>query len=411
MGNVLAIIGEYNPFHNGHLFHLNKSKELTNSDATILILSGNFVQRGVPALIDKWKRTEIALKNGIDLVVELPVLYSISSAEDFAMGAISILNSLNVVDYLSFGSECGKLEILDDFANVLSNEPPEFKSLLKHELSKGLSFPKAQENALMLFLNDIRKYSNVLNNPNNILGIEYLKALKSLKSSITPITIPRNSSEHSSKKSNGKFASGLAIRELIIKNKYDTLFSLLPQTSYEIIIEALRQGEFITDLSVFEKEIIFILRYMTEQELLNIPLVSEGLEHLIKEAASNCNNLNDLINLIKSKRYTQTRIQRILLYSLLGYTKSDFDYIKKNNSYIRILGTTTRGKVLLSQISNSNKKLDIVCSMKQFEDKIIKNKQLYSIINKDILSTDVYTLGYLKNSKARLDYTKQLITC
>ena len=409
MGNVLAIIGEYNPFHNGHLYHIDKSKELTDSDATILILSGNFVQRGTPSLIDKWKRTSMALKNGVDLVIELPVLFSISSAEDFAFGAISILNSLKIVDYLSFGSESGNLELLSVFANVLANEPTEFKALLQHELSKGLSFPKARENALMLYLGDIRKYSNILNCPNNILGIEYLKALIRSKSPISPITITRQGSEHFSKKTIDGFTSSSNIREMIFDNNYDDLYSVVPQNTYEIIMDAIRSGEFIPDLKIFEREIIFILRYMTVEEIANVPLVSEGLEHLIKEAASTSNTLEDLISKIKSKRFTQSRIQRILLYSLLGYSKADLDYLKKNMSYIRVLGATNRGKVLLSKISSNNKKLDIVTSIKQFEEANKKNR-LYPILRKDILSTDVYTLGYLKNSKAGLDYTTKLIT-
>ena len=409
MGNVLAIIGEYNPFHNGHLYHINKSKELTNSDATILILSGNFVQRGSPAFIDKWKRSSMALKNGVDLVIELPVLFSISSAEDFAFGAISILNSLKIVDYLSFGSESGNLELLSVFANVLANEPPEFKSLLQHELSKGLSFPEARENALMLYLGDIRKYSNILNCPNNILGIEYLRALIKSKSPISPITISRQGVGHLSKKINNNFASGSTIREMILNNNYDDLYSVVPQNTYEIIMDAIRSGEFIPDLNIFEKEIIFILRYMTVEEIANIPLVSEGLEHLIKDASSNCNTLDELISKIKSKRFTQARIQRILLYALLGYNKADMEFLKKSNSYIRILGATNRGKVLLSKISSNNKKLDIVTSIKQFENANKKNR-LYPILRKDILSTDVYTLGYLKNSKAGLDYTKKMVT-
>lgn len=191
MENVLAIIGEYNPFHNGHLYHLNKSKEIAKSDYTIAIMSGNFVQRGTPAIIDKWSRAKMALLNGIDLVIELPSIYSISSAENFAMGAIKILNSLKIVDKFSFGAETDDIEILQQFADILTDEPPEFKSLLNHELSKGVSFPKARENALLMYLNDIRKYANILSSPNNILAIEYLKALNYTESELMPIAVKR----------------------------------------------------------------------------------------------------------------------------------------------------------------------------------------------------------------------------
>ena len=191
MDNVLAIIGEYNPFHNGHLYHLNKSKEKANANYTIAIMSGNFVQRGNAAIIDKWTRTKMALLNGIDLVIELPCIYSISSAENFATGAIKILNSLKIVDKFSFGCEIDDITILQEFADILTNEPVEFKSLLVHELSKGISFPKARENALLMYLNDIRRYANVLSSPNNILGIEYLKALNVTNSKIQPVLIKR----------------------------------------------------------------------------------------------------------------------------------------------------------------------------------------------------------------------------
>lgn len=411
MEKVLAIIGEYNPFHNGHLYHINKSKELTNSNYTILVMSGNFVQRGAPALIDKWKRSKMAIENGIDLVIELPVLYSISSAENFARGAIEVLNSLKIVNALSFGSECGNLELLNDFAQILINEPAEYQSLLSHELSKGLSFPKARDNALMLYLGDIRKYLNILNNPNNTLGIEYLKSLNFTKSKMNAFTIQRQNAEHHSLKSENGFSSGTAIRNMVAQNDYDSLFSVLPQSSYEILMDSLRSGEYVIDLSSYEKEIVFKLRNMKAEEIAELPDVSEGLENLIKESVSNCNTLEELIDKIKSKRYTRTRIQRILLYALLGYTKSDFDLLNKSPvPYVRVLGFNNKGKELLSKIVKSNNKLNVITSVKQFMDKNKRNKPWLDLLEKDLLTTDIYTLGYSKNSKAGLDYTKKIIT-
>ena len=184
MGKVLGIIAEYNPFHNGHIYHLEQAKNLTGSNYTVAIMSGNFTQRGNSALIDKWSRAEIALNCGVDLVIELPTLYATSSAENFADGSIKILDSLKVVDYLSFGAETSNIDVLDSIADVLYKEPKEYQTLLLHELKKGISFPKARENALMIYLNNIRKYLNVLSSPNNILGIEYIKALKKHKSNI-----------------------------------------------------------------------------------------------------------------------------------------------------------------------------------------------------------------------------------
>ena len=176
MRSVVGIIGEYNPFHNGHRYHLEESKRILRTDYSVAIISGNFVQRGNVSIIDKWSKAEMALNNGIDLVIELPTIYSISSAENFAYGAIKTLDALNIVDYVSFGSEVGNIDDLNMFAEIFTKQPTEYVSLLNHELSKGLSFPKARENAVLMYLGDIRKYSNVLSSSNNILAIEYLKA-------------------------------------------------------------------------------------------------------------------------------------------------------------------------------------------------------------------------------------------
>ena len=317
MSKVLGIIAEYNPFHNGHLFHLNESKKLTGSSYTVAIMSGNFAQRGNTSIIDKWSKAKSAIECGVDLVVELPVLYSTSSAENFAEGAIKILDSLKVVDYLSFGAETADINLLNNIATVLNEEPKEYKSLLSEELKKGLSYPKARENALMIYLNDIKKYSNVLSSPNNILGIEYIKALKKYNSIIQPIAMPRHESGHNDLNYHGNIASSTAIRNITKNNGFDILRKLMPEPSYTNLIKNIKVGHVVPDLYVFEKEIIFNLRKMSIYDISQLPDVSEGLEFAIKNAANSCNSLVELLNIIKSKRYTQTRIQRILLYSLL----------------------------------------------------------------------------------------------
>ena len=223
MSKVLGIIAEYNPFHNGHLYHLQKSLHDTGSSYSIAVISGNFTQRGSTSLVDKWTKTEIALKNGIDLVIELPLLYSISSAENFAEGAIKIFDSLKVVDYISFGSESGDISTLNTVADILYKEPREYKNILSHELGKGLSFPKARENAMLMYLKDIRKFSSVLSSPNNILGIEYLKALKKYKSNITPVTVERFDSSYNDTSYTGNIASSTAIRNIVKNGSFDIL--------------------------------------------------------------------------------------------------------------------------------------------------------------------------------------------
>lgn len=406
MSKILAIVAEYNPFHNGHLYHLQKSKKILNPDYSICIMSGNFCQRGDTSIIDKWSKTETAIRCGFDLVVELPVLYSISSAENFAQGAIKILDAFDDVT-LSFGSECDDLDALNDIANVLYNEPKKFKIALSHELSKGLSYPKARENALLLYLNDIRKYTNILSNPNNILGIEYLKAIKKLNSNVTPFTIKRIDKGYNSLKIEDRLASGAAIRNLIKKDK--SVEQLVPTPSFYALSDNIKHGKIVNDISHFEKEIIYALRRMSLKEIANLQDVTEGLEYSIKATSSCCNNLDDLINSVKSKRYTRSRIQRILLYALLNITKNDIQDSYKVKPYIRVLGVSKYGKTLLSKLSNPKSKYPVITSVKKFMD-TSNNKVLRRMLEKDILASNIYTLGYEYDSKANLDYTKKLIT-
>lgn len=409
MGKVLGIIGEYNPFHNGHLYHLEQSKKLTSSNYTVAIMSGNFTQRGSTSLLDKWSKAEAAIRSGIDLVIELPVLYATSSAENFAQGAIRILDSLKVVDYLSFGAETSDIDILNKIADVLYCEPKDYKNILSHELGKGLSYPKARENALMMYLNDIRKYVNVLSSPNNILAIEYLKALKKYKSNIIPVSISRFEAGYNDISYSENIASATAIRNIVKNGGFDILSRLLPESSYSVLIKNIKQGHIIPDLSVFEKQIIYNLRKMSVSEISELPDVSEGLEFAIKSTANSCNSIVEFLNIIKSKRYTSTRFQRILLYSLLGITKKDIALSKKTVPYIRVLGLNNRGKFLISEIAKANPKLEIITSVKHFVDKNT-NKNLNLLLEKDIWATNVYTLGYEYDSWSNLDYTKKIIT-
>ena len=408
MSKVLGIIAEYNPFHNGHLYHLENSKKLTGADYTIAVISGNFVQRGSTSIINKWDKAKMALSNGVDLVIELPVLYSISSAENFSDGAIKILNSLGVVDFLSFGSETSDINVLKNVANVLYSEPNEYKNILSHELKKGLSFPKARENSLLMYLNDIRTYSGALSSPNNILGIEYLKALKKYNSNIQPVCIKRVDAEYNSTDFSNDIASATAIRSLIKNKSFEIIETLVPSDTYSILIENIRNGHIVEDLSVFEKEIIYVLRKMSVEEISNLPDVSEGLEYSIKNAANSCNSIVEFLNIVKSKRYTSTRLQRILLYALLGITKKYMEISKSTLPYVRVLGFNDNGKMLISEISKNNPKLKIITSVKKFVDSN-HNKNLNRILDKDIFATNVYTIGYEYDSFNNLDFKNGII--
>lgn len=265
MDKILGIVSEYNPFHSGHLYHLQKSKEIVNPDYTVGVMSGNFVERGDTAIIDKWSRAEMALNNGIDLVIELPLIYSISSAENFAMGGIKILDSLNMDTTISFGSECGNISVLNEIAKVLVQEPPEYLSILNHELSLGVSFPKAREHAILMYLNDIRKYANILSESNNILGIEYLKAIQKQKAKLSAVTIQRIGAKYNSTTLEDSYPSATAIRQGIING--ENLEKYMPAASYKILKNKIEKDEIVSGISIFEQAILYRLRSMSIEEI------------------------------------------------------------------------------------------------------------------------------------------------
>lgn len=408
MATVLGIIAEYNPFHNGHFYQIEEAKKQTGADYVVAVMSGNFTQRGNTSIVNKWVKTKMALENGVDIVIELPTIYSVSSAENFAEGAIKILDSLKIVDTLCFGIETSDFAALNNIANVLYHEPKEYVAILNHELKKGISYPKARENALMMYLNDIKRYASILNGSNNILAIEYLKALKKLKSDITPYSIQRKKVYYNDDRIIDEFASSTAIRKLTATEQYDEIRKVVPKSSYMLLKEEIEKGNFVIDIIKYEKEILYTLRKMSVKEIAEIPDVSEGLEYAIKNAADSCNSLIDLVNIIKSKRYTQTRIQRILIYILLGISKKDMMNSKKVIPYTRVLGFNKKGKEMLSDICNINPRINMITSVKKYTEQNT-NKILKEMIEKDIFATNVYTLGYEDDSWANLDYTNKLI--
>lgn len=409
---VLGIIAEFNPFHNGHMYHLQKAKEQSGAQYCICVMSGNFVQRGNTSIVNKWKKAEMALLNGVDLVIELPTIYSVASAEGFSLGAIKLLNNLKIVDAISFGTETSDFAALNNISSIVNEEPMKYKSILNSELKKGLSFPKARENALMLYLNDNKRYDNILNTPNNILAIEYLKALKKIKSTIQPIPVKREKVYYNDNVIVDEFASATAIRKLLKNEEFSEIRKVVPKSTYQILKKETELGNVVLDLSRYEKEIIYNLRRMTVSEIAELPDVNEGLEHSLKNAANYSNDITNLINIVKTKRYTVTRIQRILICALLGITKRDVGMAKKTEPYIRVLGFNEKGKELISRINKQNPKATVITSVKKFQDKNNNNKnsKIYKrLLDIDIFSTNVYTMACKSESLANLDYTKNMV--
>ncbi len=331
-----AIICEYNPFHNGHKFHIEETKQKSGADTVILVMSGNFVQRGEVALFDKQLRANAAIACGADLCIELPAAYSLASAEFFAAGAIKILDALGIVDFLSFGTEIEELDILKNIAKLLADEPEDFSSALKENLSKGLSFPAARAKAVGKILGD--SAAEVISTPNNILAIEYLKALISSKSRITPFSVLRKGAPHDSNLPEGSIASATFVRDLILSGSDFSQF--VPDTAYKIFKDAK-----IHSLKALEKAILCELAKMPANILAQIADVGEGIENRIKSKAETASTLDELADSVKTKRYTHSRIRRILVSALLGITDADR---KAPPSYIKILCQNEKGQKLIS---------------------------------------------------------------
>ena len=387
--HAIGIVVEYNPLHNGHIYHLEESVKLIKPDIKVAIISGNFVQRGEPAILNKWKRVELALKAGFDLIVELPCVYAISSAENFADGAMKIANAIGS-SYISFGSECGNLDKLNTLSRLIIDNEDTYISLVKEKISEGFSYPKAQELSIdELFGDDFKN----LCKSNNILGLEYLKSLNRLGSSIIPITIERK---------NSNLLSSSDIRKLIRDNNFSNICNVVP----DFVFDFLKKEDLILSLKSFEKELFYILRTCDLEYLKNIPDVPDNMITNLKRVASNSNSLESLISDLKNKSITQARIQRILLYILMGITKKDINTSKNVTPYIRILGMNNVGKTLLPVISKS---CNVITSVKDFETKC-NDGDLLNLLDIDKRATDIYTLAYSSFSKANLDYTTKIIS-
>lgn len=325
---VTGVVTEYNPFHFGHKYQLDRIKE--NSDAIIAIMSGPFVQRGEAAVTDKWNRAKAALLNGADLVVELPIIYALNTAQKFAFGAVDILNRIGIVDELCFGSECGDAEILKAAAYAIEHETPDISAKIKSLVKTGLSYPAARGKAFGDIIPD-----GVLSEPNNILAIEYIRAIMRFNSSITPTTIKREGAGYHDTATT-ELASASGIRKRIFSG-HD--FNL-PISDFPIY-----------DTRKLDTAVTAALRTYDEDSLSQINGVSEGLENRILRAAICESTIDSIAAAVKTKRYTMTRIKRILISALIKMTKN---ITEQPVNYLRILGMNSTGMTLLRQIKKNS---------------------------------------------------------
>lgn len=384
---ISSIICEYNPLHNGHRYQIKKTRELTNCDAIVSIMSGSFMQRGEPALIDKWSRTLMALNAGVDLVLELPALYSLSSAEYFASGAVSILNSTGVIDYLSFGSEHGDVSALHNVASILCKEPDIFKAQLKKYLKSGDDFPTARSKALLDYANYDKSadYSSIIETSNNILGIEYCKALINNNSIIRPFTIKRLGGAYNSLELHNNFSSASAIRHNIKSfNSIDSLKNFMPESSCEIL-KTLNSENY---PFIFPEDMFKYLKYKlitgNSKEMLNILDCNADLLSRILNFLGQSSSMDEFIKRVKTKGYTYTRINRILSQYFIGFEKYDIDSIIKTPvDYIRVLGLNSVGAQVLKNIKEVSS-LNIYTKL----PRSVSNP----LLSMDILSTNAYSI-------------------
>lgn len=345
--SVVGVIAEYNPLHNGHMYHLQQAMQRANASYAIVVMSGNFVQRGEPACTDKYTRAEWALQAGADIVLELPSVFANSSAQLFAEGAVRLLNATGVVTDLAFGCEQASLQTLNDLLDIIVNEPAEYKTCLKIHMKAGKSYPRARYDALQE-LGVPNSMLQELVKPNNILAIEYLRSLKRIRSSIKPLPIERIGSDYNDAYLTGEFSSATAIRNAVQAGD-NSVTDALPL----FVSGAMRfDDQFPLTANDVGAMMLYKIRSMTLDDIANIPDVTEGFEQAIHSASKNAVNADAFFESIKSKRYTMARCKRIGMGALLGITKQlQDDMLEDSNLYFRVLGIKRSARSLLSAIA------------------------------------------------------------
>ncbi|HBU12883.1 MAG TPA: nucleotidyltransferase [Clostridiales bacterium] len=391
---IAGIIAEYNPFHNGHALHIQKTREFTGATHIICVMSGNFVQRGQPALLDKWARAKMALLGGADMVIELPFLYAAQSAEGFAAGGVRLLSALRCVEFLSFGSECADLSTLDRQAALLAREPKELTLRIKALLKEGLSYPGARGMAVAEHLG-IPKESA----PNDILAVEYLKAIRRYHADMRPVPVQRTGGGYHDNTLRPSLSSASAIRAAIASSGVsDAILSNIPPACHSCFHEFTP----LTDFSAHFKLLLYRIRSMRPGEIANLHDVSEGLEHRIIDCAKNAETLEELILAVKSKRYPYTRIQRILLYIFAGVTRELVRHANESVPYARVLGFRQDASALLSEQSRRSAIPVLVRSSDFLQNKVLEH---------DFYASDLYALLHThKNAPAGRDFRQPVIT-
>ena len=395
--SVVGVIAEYNPFHNGHKYLLDEAVKITRSEYSISIMSGNFMQRGTPAIADKYSRAESAIYGGLDAVFELPVLYATGSSRDFAMGGVALMDKMNVVDYIVFGAEDEEMGIFDEVSSILAEEPEEYKKQLNDYISKGLSFPAASEKAIKKIVGE--SINEIISKPNNILSISYITALKKLNSKIKPIIIRRNDSGYLNSELTGKHSSATAIRNAITDGKDITEYvpknTLKPYKNY--IKKELPDANWLTPY--INSRIIYDRNLKREISMLDMTLdMTQEILNRLRKAPLPTKYV-ELADYLKTKNITMTRVRRILLHMVLGISKDDRELAKSSGygEYLNLLAVNKKSTGLIKMIEEKGT-LTIINKKSEFKPQTEIGSRLWDL---DKLSTDIYNQLLYENLNIR----------
>lgn len=404
---IVGLITEYNPFHNGHKYHLDKALKQTGADYAIVIMSGDFVQRGAPAIMPKHLRTQIALEAGAGVVIELPVLYATGSAELFAMGAVSLLHSLNCVDTICFGTESGDIVALEQIARILCEESAEYKSALRKYLKEGNVFPLARQKAFSEITGN-NSLSSILESPNNILGIEYIKALYRLESNITPVAIQREESNYHDTELKIVYSSATAIRNVFsqaedISFLTETLKRQMPQEALPLLIENFQKR-----FPIYADDFSLLLKYRllteTKETLLTYMDINETLANRIYKNRNQFISFGQFCEEIKTRDITYTRVSRALLHILLQIKKEE----NPLPSYARIIGFRKDSSELLS-ILKQKTAIPLITKLSS----VSLGEKENAFLQQDIFASDLYESVVTDKFKTSFinEYKKEIVRC
>lgn len=396
---VCGIVAEYNPLHNGHIHHLKESKHISEADYTIIVMGGNFMQRGTPAIMDKYERTKAVLTCGADLVIELPTYYAAGSAEYFAMGAISILDKLGVVSNICFGSESGDIDLLTKIAHVIVEESPAFQQSLQSHLRSGQTYPASRSAAILQVCPELSASISVLNTPNNILGLEYIKSIIRQNSSIIPLTTKRCGSDYHDIRLGLNQSSASALRHALWTGvSLPELRAHMPEGSYTILEDYLQHNKLL-QLNDFSEILYYKLLSEHDKGFEDYVDISPALSDRI------CNNLykfsgyEAFCDLLKTKEITYSRISRCLFHIILNMRKDELNHYMNDlgiTPYARVLGFRKESAALLTEI-DKHTSIPLVTKLADADKKL--PQEAYDMLKKEIMMNDIYSS--IRASKAK----------